>query len=273
MTKETSTRVLTGVVGGLGLLLLIIFAGHIGVSFLAAGIGGVMCWELSHVFFTLSDKKEKLFALIGTLWLVIFINILLPKTSLECLVVAFMGMFTYYLSTAERHGREKLKQHLLEFIYTVFTLVYVATFLSFLPLIRGGVNGMHWTILFLLINWSGDTAAYFFGKKYGKHKLYPLISPGKTVEGAGAAIVCSILITLIYKLTLFKALGFIGVIVVPVAVSIVSQIGDLCESFLKRSFEMKDTGHLLPGHGGFLDRFDGVLFSLPLMYTLIRAFG
>jgi phosphatidate cytidylyltransferase len=140
-------------------------------------------------------------------------------------------------------------------------------------MIRDGSNGIRWLMLFLLIVWAGDTGAYFVGRKYGKRKLYPLISPGKSLEGAGGGLAASLLIALIFKLAAFHALGWLGAVVTPILVGVVSQLGDLCESFLKRANRIKDSSHILPGHGGILDRFDGVLFSLPVMYFCVKVFA
>ena len=272
MSPETKTRVITGVAGGTLLLFLIIFGGSIGISLFAAILGATMSYELARAFLKLSDKKEKIKALLGVAWIFIFINLLIPKTMLECLIAAFMGLFSYYLAIADRH-QENLKEHFDEFVFSVFILVYVVSFVSFLPLIRDGANGVKWVLLFLFIVWSGDTGAYFVGKKYGKQKLYPLISPKKTVEGALGGLGASLLVSILFKLIFFRSLGILGMLITPVLVGAVSQMGDLCESFFKRAYGMKDSGKILPGHGGMLDRFDGVLFSIPVMYLCVKIFS
>jgi len=272
MAKETQTRVITGVVGGAILLGLIILGGHFGISFVAAVLASAMCWELSNVFFKMSDRREKTIALVGAAWLTIIVNMLFPKSMLECLVVFFMGLFMYYLATVERHSGE-MRRHFDEFVVSVFALVYVVTFVGFLPLIRDGLNGTRWIILFLLIVWAGDTGAYFVGRKYGRQKLAPLISPGKSIEGAAGGLASSAVIALIFKFAAFNGLHWLGAFATAVLVGIASQIGDLCESFFKRSYHIKDSGKILPGHGGVLDRFDGVLFSLPVMYFCLKIFG
>ena len=128
-------------------------------------------------------------------------------------------------------------------------------------------------MLFLFIVWAGDTGAYFAGKKFGKRKLYFAISPNKTIEGGIGGLAVSMFITLIFKLFFLQGMSWFLVFFVPLIVGITAQVGDLCESFLKRAFDKKDSGTILPGHGGFLDRFDGVVFSLPVMYACIRVLG
>lgn len=270
--SETRTRVITGVLGAALLLGLFTLGGQLGISLAAAIIASAMSWELANLFYRLGDRREKIIALVGTSWLFIFVNMLFPKSMLECLVVSFMGFFSYYLATAERHS-EELRAHFDEFVFTIFALVYVVTFLGFFPLIRDGINGLRWVILFLIIVWAGDTGAYFVGRKYGKKKLYPLISPGKTVEGAMGGLASSVIIALLFKIIFFKGLGWFGAFSSAVLIGVMSQIGDLCESFFKRAYKVKDSGRILPGHGGMLDRFDGVLFSLPVMYFCVKVFS
>lgn len=128
-------------------------------------------------------------------------------------------------------------------------------------------------ISFLLIIWGGDTGAYFAGLKYGRRKLYPHISPNKTIEGALGGIATGWVVQLLYKLVFFHSMPWLAVLLVPLLIGALAPVGDLCESFLKRAFKAKDSGSILPGHGGFLDRFDGLIFSLPLMYGLVKLFS
>ncbi len=272
IARETGLRVKTAAAGAALLLVLLIFGGHFGASLVTALLAGVMSWEMSKVFYRLPDFPEKTKALLGSAWLMVFANILFPKSGLECLIAAFVGMFAYFLATAERHP-QALKAHFEELIYTVFILVYVVLFMEFLPLIRRGPNGVLWLILFLAVNWAGDSAAYFVGRRYGRRKLYPLVSPGKTIEGAAGGLAGSILAALLFKWVAFRELSSFGAIFTGFAVGMFAQIGDLCESLFKRAYGIKDSGRILPGHGGMLDRFDGILFSLPVMYLCVRLFA
>lgn len=270
--QETQVRIRTGVIGGGLLLFLLVGAGHFGSAIASAILASAMAWELGRIFIQSVDKKEKLNALVGLAWLVIFINLLLPKSLFEGLIFSTIGLFAYYLAIADRHVKN-LRTHLNELVYSVFVLVYAVCFIGFLPLIRMGSDGLYWLILFLLIVWSNDTGAYFAGKKWGKKKLYPLISPNKTVEGALGGLATGFVVSLLFKVILFKGVSVVGVFFTSLAVGGISQVGDFCESFLKRACQVKDTSQILPGHGGILDRFDGVLFSAPVMYLCSRFFG
>lgn len=119
----------------------------------------------------------------------------------------------------------------------------------------------------------GDTGAYFVGRAYGRHKLYPAVSPKKTVEGAFGGIAGSVVGAIAVKLIAAPDLAWLDVFLVAVPAGILGQAGDLTESLFKRSYGVKDSGRILPGHGGVLDRLDGVLFAAPyvLLYiTMLR---
>ncbi|MEK6578195.1 MAG: phosphatidate cytidylyltransferase [Bdellovibrionota bacterium] len=263
-------RILTGVFGGAILLSAIIFGGWPGAMLLTTVISLAMVWEYCGMIFLLPDKVEKRYALLCIAWFVAIATFLSPNSEFEIFILNFLSLFIYFLFTAARHLDEQYQQHFRELVYSVFGVAYLVFLPNYLPRLHEVAHGIHWTIVFFLINWSSDTGAYFIGKKYGKRKLFEEISPKKTVAGAVGGLVCALVVTLIYKVVLFKGMSWFGAFLIPIAVATASQIGDLCESFIKRAFDRKDSGTLLPGHGGFLDRFDGVIFSLPVMYSCVR---
>jgi phosphatidate cytidylyltransferase len=131
-------------------------------------------------------------------------------------------------------------------------------------------------LLPLLLTWASDIGAYFVGRAFGKRKLLPSVSPGKTVAGAVGGVAATVLVAWLYArqvLAPTTQLGFTpwGVVVFGVLVSVAAQIGDLAESLLKREAGVKDSSHLIPGHGGVLDRFDSLLFALPVAYVLLNS--
>jgi phosphatidate cytidylyltransferase len=123
----------------------------------------------------------------------------------------------------------------------------------------------------ILATWMTDTSAYFTGLNFGKNKLAPQISPKKTIEGALGGIIGSIIIVLIYGS--YLAINIKERILLGVLLSIASQLGDLVESSFKRDAQIKDSGDIIPGHGGILDRFDSLLFTLPLTYYYFYFFA
>lgn len=156
---------------------------------------------------------------------------------------------------------------------TITGFIYIVGFFGFLVLIRDYNHGNMLIWLVFIISWCCDTTAYYIGRRFGKNKLCPRVSPKKTIEGSIGGIIGSVIGILIwgyfnqninyiwYQLIL---LGVIG--------SVVSQIGDLSASLIKRHIGIKDYGNVMPGHGGILDRFDSILFTAPVVYYYIVMF-
>jgi len=129
-------------------------------------------------------------------------------------------------------------------------------------------ESIHLLFFALALNWVGDSAAFYFGRRFGKHKLAPIISPGKSWEGAAASVAASILFGLLYLGKMLPSLPLSLVAVMAVGGNIAGQLGDLVESSIKRGAGVKDSGNLLPGHGGILDRLDSSMFAVPVVYFL-----
>lgn len=128
-----------------------------------------------------------------------------------------------------------------------------------------------WWLLFALsINWVGDIAAFYVGRSIGRHKLAPRISPGKSWEGAIGSVVAALGFGLWYNYQFALGVPALYMVVLSLVANVAGQLGDLCESALKRGAGVKDSSTLLPGHGGFLDRLDSTLFSMPVVYFLLE---
>jgi phosphatidate cytidylyltransferase len=126
-----------------------------------------------------------------------------------------------------------------------------------------------WKLVFflLLVVWLGDAGAYYVGRSLGKHKLSPRISPKKTVEGLAGGMITSMITALVIHFTFFREFPLLHAATAGLLLSMTGVIGDLAESMWKRSAAVKDSGTLLPGHGGFLDRFDSIFFAAPILYV------
>lgn len=149
--------------------------------------------------------------------------------------------------------------------FNILAPLYTVVLFSHFFLIRSLERGLAWAFLTFILVWTTDTFAYLIGRAIGKHLLAPQVSPKKTIEGSLGGLVFCIFAGLISWSVLGGAswTSFIGI---SLLVGISGQIGDLFESALKRSVNIKDSGNLIPGHGGILDRFDSLLFVIPLVY-------
>ena len=126
-----------------------------------------------------------------------------------------------------------------------------------------------WMLFALAINWVGDTFAYYAGSRFGKHRLAPRISPAKSWEGAIASVLASMILGAVYFRFLLPDVPLLQAIILCFVANATGQIGDLAESAFKRGAGVKDSGSILPGHGGWLDRVDSSLFSVPVVYWLV----
>lgn len=133
-------------------------------------------------------------------------------------------------------------------------------------------TGGAWVILAAAMTWVGDTFAYSFGRAIGKHKMYPRISPAKTWEGFGGGMLGAVLSAFVVRALILPQLTVVDAVALGVIAGIGGPIGDLVESMLKRSCKVKDSGTILPGHGGMLDRVDALMFNAPLVYLYAKLF-
>lgn len=134
-------------------------------------------------------------------------------------------------------------------------------------------EGAAWVTFVIAIGMAGDSGGYFIGHAFGRHKLVPHLSPGKTVEGALGIVAASLLCAAVAKLVLFPQHSFAEILGLGAAMSIIGQLGDLSESVMKRAFGAKESGALFPGHGGVLDRIDSLLFPVVLVYYYLMVSG
>ncbi len=146
-------------------------------------------------------------------------------------------------------------------------IVYAPLLLTFIVLIRhSSDDGASWIFFLLFLVFCEDIGAYYAGKRYGKHKLLPSVSPGKTIEGALGGLAASITIGFIFKFLFLPHLPSGQCLIFFLCIGIVAPLGDLFESIFKRVGDIKDSGKILPGHGGILDRIDALIFAAPVMF-------
>ena len=190
-------------------------------------------------------------------------------TMLIFIIVMLGVIYGIYVFMFPRFNIEKVA-------YTFIGVVYVPVFMSFVYLTRLLPNGKYLIWLIFISSWICDTAAYFVGCSIGKHRLAPILSPKKSIEGAVGGVVGACIVAVIFGyLVEYKLFGgnnnSIRYLIICAVGSIVSQIGDLSASGIKRNKDIKDYGTLIPGHGGILDRFDSVIFTAPFIFMLAWA--
>ncbi len=180
------------------------------------------------------------------------------------------------LMWALRHGELRISTD--RWAWTTAGILYIGVLLSLLVSLRGMDDGRNWILFVLLTSFASDTTAFLIGRKWGRRKLAPAISPGKTWEGAIAGVIGAIVLSLIFVPGQFGSLpnplflsplNFSSAALLGLAVSISGQFGDLVESMIKRNMNAKDSGRLLPGHGGILDRMDSIVFAGAVVYYFV----
>ena len=144
---------------------------------------------------------------------------------------------------------------------------------EFYPYLGDYYYGSYLIISVFISTWIGDSAAYYGGTALGNHKLFPRVSPKKSWEGAIFGFIFSVLTMILARLIALDFLSLFNVIVIGIIIGILGPIGDLVESLLKRDSAVKDSSSFIPGHGGFFDRFDSLLFSTPVIWIYLRYFG
>jgi len=236
----------------------------------AAALAGT--YEFYHI--ASFDRKEPLLYL-GLLWsLALVLNPHYRNLDVLPLVIT-AAILISLICLLFRPSREKAFHN---WAWMIVGALYVGWMLSYWLSLRGLADGRNWVYLAMLATFANDTGAYFIGRASGKHKLAPKISPAKTWEGAigglVSAILAAIVIATVLKLISLKlrapfVFEYWQIVLLGFLVSLFAQLGDLVESLLKRNMGVKESGNLLPGHGGILDRFDSLIFVGAVLYYYV----
>ena len=267
------TRLFSGVVVA-AVMLLFTWLGGIWLQVFLGAVSIIGMYEFYHATGVLKDgNKSDLLTAIGYAAVLAYYHVCIISDNdilfiLFVLVLFFILMLAVYVFTYPRYSSKDV-------IYTFFGFFYVAIMLGFIHMTRDLPDGIYIVWLIFVSSWFCDVFAYLTGMAFGKHRLCPNLSPKKSVEGAIGGIVVPAICGGVYGYIVSEHFGgddrFIMIFAVLCAVgAAVSQIGDLSASAVKRNFEIKDYGNLIPGHGGILDRFDSVIFTAPMIYFIAR---
>jgi phosphatidate cytidylyltransferase len=182
-------------------------------------------------------------------------------------VLTVVAMALIALSLALR--ADDLRAGILRAAFLLLGVVYIFGCWRCAPLLAA--QNRYWLLYALVLNWIGDIGAYYVGRAVGRHKLAPIVSPGKSWEGAAASLAASLVFGFFFLRSAIPAVPPAAALALTAVANVAGQFGDLCESALKRGAGVKDSGTLLPGHGGWLDRVDSTLFTLPVVYLYVAA--
>ena len=260
-------RVITAVVA-LAFFLPVIYVGGIAIELTAALLAGIGVFELFRMKGLAVLSFEGVLSILGAVILVLpkdpwfaFLPANTDKSALFYLIVLLLlgiAVVSKNMYTIDEAG------------FPVLVSLYVGVGFERFLTARLVPNGLVVLIFGLFIVWATDIGAYMVGRRYGQHKLSPDISPNKTIEGAlggiGSAVVVAFLYLLLYPAKELFNHGMFVMLLMTIIFSAVGQFGDLVESAIKRHYDVKDSGNILPGHGGILDRFDSLLFVFPIMH-------
>lgn len=250
------------------------------IALITVGIGGpvlAILWTIISVIgmkeiYRIQKIEKRMLGVIGYAGAIIY-YILIYTNHHEytmMMILALLALFMIeYVFTFPKYNANQV-------VMAFFGFFYVAVMLSYVYQIRVLENGIVFVWLIFISSWICDTSAYFVGIKFGKHRLAPVLSPKKSIEGAVGGMLGSAVFGAVYGYCIHRFAGIdinpIVIALICMAGSMISMIGDLVASGIKRDNGVKDYGDLIPGHGGILDRFDSLLFTAPIIFYLTYYF-
>jgi phosphatidate cytidylyltransferase len=267
--NEKNKNLVVRLVSALVLLpgvLYLLYLGHWWSAALLGFAAGACAHE--YVSITLKELKPIGWFTVGMATAMPFLPVAVPGNAAALIsgatgVVLFAGWAWHLVKGPLPEAPQRTAHLLMAFIYGHGGLTALAA-LRLLP------DGGWWVVSALVITWGNDTMAYFAGRFLGKHKLYPEVSPNKTWEGFAGGFVGAIGFLFVQKAFFFTGLSVVDCVVLGALGSVLGPAGDLCESMLKRAYGVKDSGKIIPGHGGMLDRIDALIFNAPMVLLYVQ---
>ena len=243
-------------------VLLVQFGSLIHFTLLVGLAVGLAAWEFSRLCPLGTDRGLSALMVLGAL---AWYAATLWKGNLAGLLALITG--TALLCAVRGHGEFRVS--VLQAAWMLLGVAYAGGLLSFAGLLRGLSEGRQYVFYLAFTTWAGDTGAFYVGSRLGRRPLCPRISPGKTVEGAVGGILATVLVAAAGSAWIWPRLSWERAAAVGFVLAIAGIAGDLCESAVKRAASAKDSGGIIPGHGGVLDRLDSLMFAGPVLYGLI----
>lgn len=256
-------RIITAIIFGAIFLPVTIYGG-LPITILAYLLASIALYEV------LKMRKINILSVPGLISLLLLWVIMVPRqlpdilevirySKIEFVLLAVLLFLTYTVATKNRFTFDDVG-------FSILATLYVG--IGFYFFIETREAGLVYIFYSLFIIWATDSGAYFIGRAMGKNKLWPEISPNKTIEGSVGGVICALIVAALFVLFSNIEATFLQLSIITIVLSVFGQIGDLVESALKRHYDVKDSGTLLPGHGGILDRFDSLLFVWPLLHYI-----
>lgn len=271
-------RILTAIVL-IPLVIIALFFAPLSIfSYLIIAVCALATWEWSH-FLGMVEKTQKaifmvlIISLLALLYLIPIDLSLKGKlyTYIICLSIVWWLVALLLVISYPQSAKYWSKSILIKLLFALFTLIPFYISMLELRSINYDIDrytGAVWLLYVFVLVWATDTGAYFAGRAIGKHKLAVKVSPGKTIEGFIGGVSLAILVCLLVYLTGYFAISFINFLISSLLAILVSVLGDLTESMFKREAGIKDSGNLIPGHGGILDRIDSLTAAVPVFTAL-----
>lgn len=222
-------------------------------------------WEFLSMYFPESSSIGiKGFSCLLTTLLLVAIDKGLPQALIGCLIgIVALFMVGFFISPATA------KHQIPDWAIYIFGILYVGLLLSYYILLRHLEHGVALVFFVILVTWLSDTGGFFVGKTLGKHPLAPRLSPKKTIEGLLGGVLFSVVGAILSQFTFVPFFSVGQCVMLGIGLALLGALGDLAESAIKRSVSVKDSGTIIPGHGGVLDRVDSLLFTGPVMYYYV----
>ena len=269
MKGGTRLRVASAFVAILSLIAIVRFGGYVGISITVFFVSFIALSEYGRM--TMAGPRyvvaRRYFTGLGLI--AYAISIYRNEWLLHSFVLSTLFIFMIFLLLA-REDSAPLEELVNKAGLCLLGILYAGVCPVYITLLTRLSDHLEWFIFTLVVVFSGDTCAYFVGRKFGRSRLFTRISPNKTIEGAIGSLFASVVTGLILRKLLFPETDVFLITSLCILTSVVAQMGDLCESMVKRAFHSKDSGAIMPGHGGILDRLDGVLFGAPLVYIYAK---